>query len=125
MKYYYEGGPLFMGILTLILFILILFVISNATMIYNRKEHNKIRQRLSYLKSTGLLGLVFGIFGQLIGLYQAFEAIQELGEVSPALVAGGLRVSMLTTLYGFIIFLLAYILWFALVTISNYYNKQE
>lgn len=61
----------------------------------------------SKVKSLGLLAAVTGILGQLIGLFSAFEHIQQVGTVSPAILAGGFKVSMITTMYGIIIYLFA------------------
>lgn len=110
------GGPLFMGILTLIfLGILALSIYYGSVIMGGKVEHNTvIKHRLGYIKSIGLFALVFGIFGQLMGLYQAFKAIEAAGSVSPAILAGGLKVSMITTLYGMLIFLVSYLIWFGL-----------
>ena len=62
----------------------------------------------------GMLALVTGIFGQMIGLYEAMKHISQIGEVSQAVLAGGLRVSSITSLYGFIVFILAHLIWFLL-----------
>ena len=67
-------------------------------------------QSVSQIRSTGLLAAITGILGQLIGLFSAFEAIQQMGSVSPAMLAGGLKVSMITTMYGIIIYVIAIIL---------------
>ena len=62
------------------------------------------------IKSVGLLAIITGVLGQLIGLFSAFEAIQQMGSVSPAMLAGGLKVSMITTIYGMIIYIVAILL---------------
>lgn len=62
------------------------------------------------ITSVGLLAAITGILGQLLGLFQAFEVISEVGSVSPALLAGGLKVSMITTMYGVIIYMISLIL---------------
>lgn len=114
---FYMGGPLFMGILTLLfLIILALATYQGAEIVRNSIRHEtSFRHKLSYIKSLGLFTLVFGIFGQLLGLYQAFTAIEKAGgQISPALLAGGLKVSMITTLYGVVIFLLSYLIWLGL-----------
>lgn len=105
-----------MGTLTLIFFVLIVVSLFAAVFIAKNKddEENKIKNLLSYIKNIGLFGLVFGIFGQLIGLYMAFDTIQDIGNISPAMLAGGLKVSMITTLYGMVIFLFANLFWFGL-----------
>ena len=64
--------------------------------------HIRGRTKLIYLKECGTLALALGVLGQLIGLYEAFEAIQSMGSVSTAMLVGGLKVSMVTTLYGLI-----------------------
>ena len=106
-----------MGILTLILLVVLVMGITNTIVIFknNSGQNDRINQRLSQIKSVGLFGLVFGILGQLIGLYSAFVQIQAMGNVSPAILAGGIKVSMITTIYGVTIFLIAYLIWFGLV----------
>ncbi len=108
-----------MGILTLILLAVLVMGVINAIAIFkNNSELNEsLHQRLSPIKSIGLFGLVFGILGQLIGLYGAFVQIQAMGSVSPAILAGGIKVSMITTMYGAVIFLIAYLIWFGLVAL--------
>ena len=59
------------------------------------------------IKSLGLFALVFGILGQLLGLYEAFDTMSQIKSFSPSLLAAGFKVSMVTTIYGFGIFLLA------------------
>lgn len=98
---FYQGGPLFMGILTII-FVLLIIV---SVMIWLGKVSDFID--LDLVRQMGLFALVMGIFAQLIGLYQAFSAIQEMGSVSPAMLAGGIQVSMITTLYGILIFMIS------------------
>jgi len=71
----------------------------------------------------GLLALVFGIFGQLIGLYSAFQDIEIMGSVSADMLAGGLRVSSICTLYGMAIFLFSYLIWFVIDLWLNKWKK--
>ena len=102
-----------MGILTILFFVVIILSISFFYII-TRKEYKDLDltlKRLKLIKSTGVFALATGILGQLIGLYSAFSMIQETGAVSPEILMGGLRVSMITTLYGMIIFLISYLLW--------------
>ena len=69
-----------------------------------KKDHDLI-------KSIGLLALVVGILGQLIGLFSAFQAIEEAGSVSSGIVAGGLKISSITTMYGLTIYAISLVLW--------------
>lgn len=58
-------------------------------------------------------GLV-GVLGTLVGVYQAAGSIQGAGEVSASLAWGGIRVALITTLFGLIIFAVAALAWFGL-----------
>ncbi|MEO9871114.1 MotA/TolQ/ExbB proton channel family protein [Ekhidna sp.] len=100
------GGILFMSILT----IEFVFVMFFAFQSFLSKENTK----LETIKSIGLLSAITGVLGQLIGLFSAFEAIQEMGSVTPAMLAGGFKVSMITTMYGLIIYLVSLIIYIVL-----------
>ena len=102
-----------MGILTIMLFIVLALSFYFLYLI-SRKEYkdlDKTLKRLTFIKTTGTFALVTGILGQMIGLYSAFTAIEGAMDVSPSILAGGLKVSLITTMYGMIIFLISYLLW--------------
>ncbi len=108
------GGPLFMGMITLILLAGAAVAVKSLMSILNGGDVESIRKTIDYVRSIGLLALVMGILGQMIGLFSAFQAIEEMGSVSPALLAGGLKVSAITTIYGMICFVLCYLFYFGL-----------
>ncbi len=91
---FYQGGSLFMTILT----ILLLGVIVSF---WKFPE---------WIKEIGLLALSIGILGQIIGLYGAFQGIEQMGQVSQQIMAGGLKVSSITTMYGLLIYIISLIL---------------
>lgn len=111
-----------MGILTILLFVVVIVSIYFLYVIVKKeyKDLDLTLKRLKLIKATGTFALVTGILGQLIGLYSAFSQIQKAGAVSPEILMGGLRVSMITTLYGMIIFLISYLLW-----TLNYYQATK
>ncbi len=88
---FYQGGPLFMSILTILLLAVII----------------SFWKFPSWTKEIGLLALTMGILGQVIGLYSAFKGIEQMGEVSQQMMAGGLKVSSITTIYGLIIYIVS------------------
>jgi biopolymer transport protein ExbB/TolQ len=117
---FYAGDPLFMGMLTLVLFVNL--VISTMYFLAIQKGQlstEEIRIKLKTIKSVGLFGLMMGILTQLMGLHGMFLAIEEIKEVSPALLAGGLKVSMIATEYGIVIFLISYLIWFGLTALNQ------
>jgi flagellar motor component MotA len=113
---FYTGGPLFMGILTILFFIILAIAVYHLVIILKNdfKDINESRKKLKYIKSLGLFAFVTGIMGQLLGLYNAFGAIEMAMDISPAILAGGLKVSMITTIYGALIFVISYLLWIIL-----------
>ena len=49
------------------------------------------------------LAPMLGFFGTVIGMVQAFDAIEAAGDISPGLVAGGIKVALITTIAGLIV----------------------
>ena len=92
LDYFYMGGPLFMGMLTLIFIVLVVAAVL-------KKD----------VKEIGLLALALGILGQLIGLMGAFEGIEAMGGVSQSILVGGLKVSSITSIYGLLIYIVSLI----------------
>ncbi len=105
-----------MSILTLCLLVMLSLSVYYGTKVFKTAPapDSLLRHRLLYIKSVGLLSLVLGILGQLTGMFTGFEKIQEVGRISPALLAGGIRISMITTMYGMLIFILSYLIWLVL-----------
>ncbi len=66
----------------------------------------QIAQMESGLVWIGLfisLSPMLGFMGTVVGMIQAFDSIQAAGDISPTLVAGGIKVALLTTLLGLIV----------------------
>jgi biopolymer transport protein ExbB/TolQ len=72
----------------------------------------KTRAKLKHTKTIGTFSLIVGILAQLIGLYSAFSVMEQMGNISPAMLTGGLKVSMITTFYGIFIYLISLLIWF-------------
>ena len=110
---FYMGGPLFMSILTLIFLAMLVTAVINFVSFRNGQlePNNNSFRKIGYIKQIGLFALIVGVLGQLIGLFSAFEYIEQAGSVSPEMLAGGIKVSMITTLYGLIICTISYLIW--------------
>lgn len=108
---FFNGGVLFMSILSLVLIAIFIGAIYLGFSLYGRKikTPEKIIMVNNSIKSLSLFALVFGILGQLIGLFSAFGAV-KIGsvEVSPAMMMQAFEVSMITSIYGAIIFCVGY-----------------
>ena len=95
-----EGGPLFMyTTLAILITCLILIVKEYITKNESKKTFNTI-------KSLSLFVLVWGFLGSLIGLTGAFDAISMQGNVSPEILAAGLKIALLSPIFGTLSFLI-------------------
>ena len=106
---YKTGGPFFMFIITLLGLSMFFFAVKSGIRIFMKKDYSG--KGLDFILMFGSLSFILGLLGQAIGMFQAFEVIQEAGDISPSLVAGGLRVSMITPLYGIFYFILSIPVW--------------
>ena len=115
-EYFVFGGTLFMSILTLLALLVIGISGKKAVDLFSGQEMSQpqLERGLKYIKFFGLLALVVGVLGQIIGLYDAFQTIERVNDISPAILAGGLKVSSITTIYGFTIYIFSYLCWFIL-----------
>jgi biopolymer transport protein ExbB/TolQ len=92
-----------MGILTLtLLSLIVVFVMS----IIKKGDEKQLNHSIQWMKSIGTLGLVVGVLGQLIGLFGALSSIEMSQGISPVILLVGLKVSLITTLYGLLIYII-------------------
>ena len=64
--------------------------------------------KLEALRHLGSLTLVIGTFGTLAGFYQAMGALEQIKEGLPFyMIAGGLKVALITVLYGCLVYIFA------------------
>jgi biopolymer transport protein ExbB/TolQ len=112
-EWHVEGGLIYMLTLSTLLIINLILIGKFFYSSYARKDVQNSKQLLA-IKFIGVFAISFGIFAQTISLTQIFEAIEAAGEVSQALLVGGLEISMYTTVYGLFIFLISYFCWFLL-----------
>ena len=103
------GGTLFMSIITICGIGVVVFSVQKIIHLYVKNEPKK--SGLDMILLFGSLAIVLGFLGQAIGLFLAFTAIEQAGDISPGLVFGGLKVSMIAPLYGTFIFIISLIVW--------------
>lgn len=101
-----EGGPF---VMTLILICLILSVVFMIIGFRNLKEDPARSKKMTRLiADVSLLGLVLGFFGSILGMIEAFDAIEGFNDsVNSTVIAGGLKVSFLTILFGCFVFIIS------------------
>ena len=63
-----------------------------------------------WVREIGIGALIFAIYGTLMGILQVLDAMQRFGDISPAILCGGLKVTLIPTFYGFIVYFISLII---------------
>ncbi len=69
---------------------------------YGGVQMGKLENNLSWLSLCLALGPMLGFMGTVVGMVFAFDDIERAGDISPTIVAGGMKVALLTTVFGLI-----------------------
>lgn len=69
---------------------------------YGAVAAGKLESGLSWVGLCISLAPMFGFMGTVIGMIQAFDDIAAAGDMSPTIVASGMKVALLTTVFGLI-----------------------
>ncbi len=97
-----EGGAFFMSLILTCLLISIYFIAKSLLNIKSNVEISK--KMLKHISDSGTLGLALGVMGAFIGLITAFDVLEATGEADPSIIAGGLKVALLSPLFGLFTF---------------------
>jgi biopolymer transport protein ExbB len=77
--------------------------VEKAVVSYGSIEMSFLEKGLVWISLMISLAPMFGFLGTVIGMVEAFDAIEQAGDISPSLVAGGIKVALLTTVFGLIV----------------------
>ncbi len=78
-------------------------VIEKTIISYGGVQMSLMESGLSWISLFIALAPSLGFLGTVIGMIQAFDAIQAAGDISPNVVAGGMKVALITTVGGLIV----------------------
>jgi len=96
-------------------------IISYGGVVMARLENN-----LSWITLFIALAPMLGFLGTVVGMVQAFADIEAAGDISPTIVAGGMKVALLTTVFGLITAIILQILYNYLLTkVESLVNSME
>jgi hypothetical protein len=97
-----EGGAIFMSLILICLLISIYFIVKS---ILNIKTNNDVSiKMLKHINDSGILALILGFLGAFLGLISAFDVLEATGHAAPQIIAGGLKVALLSPLFGLFTF---------------------
>lgn len=89
-------------------------------------EMGKLERGLIWISLCISLGPMLGFFGTVIGMVKSFDAIEAAGDISPQVVASGMKVALITTVGGLVVGMVLQVLYNYLVsTIDGLVNSME
>ena len=100
--------------------------VERAIVAYGGVQSGLLERNLSWITLFIALAPSLGFLGTVIGMVQAFDDIQRAGDMSPTIVAGGMKVALITTVGGLIVALILQIFYnYILSKMEGILNKME
>ncbi|MBN1924279.1 MAG: MotA/TolQ/ExbB proton channel family protein [Prolixibacteraceae bacterium] len=101
-------------------------VVEKSVIAYGSVQAGLLEKGLSWIGLFIALAPMLGFLGTVIGMIMAFDAIEVAGDISPTLVAGGIKVALITTVFGLIVAIILQIFYsYCLSKIDSIINSME
>ena len=101
-------------------------VVEKTVSSYGGVQLGLLEKNLSWITLFISIAPSLGFLGTIIGMIEAFDKIQQVGDISATVVAGGIKVALLTTLLGLIIAIVLQIFYnYILSLIEGLVNEME
>ena len=113
-----EGGAYFMFPIAILLIINLCII---GYLLFNLSSKKSLPTKpLELVKHIGGFALVWGAFGTLVGLFEAFNALESMKEmIAFNVLCGGLKVALITALYGFVTYLISLLAYIVLKAVEK------
>ena len=97
-----------------------------AVVAYGGVQMGQLEKNVSWVSLFIALAPMLGFMGTVIGMIGSFNSIEEAGTMEPSLVAGGIKVALLTTVFGLIVAIILQIFYNYIVSkIDSIVNDME
>jgi len=97
-----------------------------AVVAYGGVQMGQLEKNVSWISLFIALAPMLGFMGTVIGMIQAFDQIESAGSMEPSLVAGGIKVALLTTVFGLIVAIILQIFYnYIIAKIDSIVNDME
>ena len=101
-------------------------MVEKSIIAYGSVEMGRLERGLVWISLFISLAPMLGFMGTVIGMINAFDAIEAAAEISPTIVAGGIKVALLTTVGGLIVAVILQVFYNYLVSkIDSLVNQME
>ena len=100
--------------------------VEKAVVSYGSVQTGQMESGLSWIGLFIALSPMLGFMGTVVGMIEAIDQIQAAGDISPTVVAGGIKVALLTTLMGLIAAVILQLFYNYIISkIDNLVNAME
>jgi biopolymer transport protein ExbB len=97
-----------------------------AVVSYGGVQMGLLEKNVSWLSLFISLAPMLGFLGTVIGMIAAFDSIEAAGDISPTVVAGGIKVALLTTVFGLVVAIILQIFYNYIISkIDSIVNSME
>jgi biopolymer transport protein ExbB len=101
-------------------------IVEKSIVSYGSVQMAQMERGLIWISLFIALAPMLGFMGTVVGMIAAFDAIEAAGDISPSLVAGGIKVALLTTVAGLIVAVVLQIFYNYLVSkVDSLVNAME
>ena len=100
--------------------------VERSVVSYGSLQSSMLEKNCSWITLFIAMAPSLGFLGTVIGMVMSFDEIQQKGDISPTIVAGGMKVALITTIYGIIVALVLQVFYnFILTKIESIVADME
>lgn len=97
-----------------------------AVVAYGGVQMGQLEKNVSWISLFIALAPMLGFMGTVIGMIKAFDKIEAAGDMQPSLVAGGIKIALITTVFGLIVAMVLQIFYnYIIAKIDSLVNDME
>jgi biopolymer transport protein ExbB len=101
-------------------------VVEKSIIAYGGVQGGLLEKNLSWITLFIAMSPSLGFLGTVVGMVMAFDKIEQVGDISPTVVAGGMKVALITTIGGLIVALILQVFYnYLLSKLEAILNKME
>ena len=101
-------------------------IVEKSVVSYGGVQGGLLEKNLSWITLFIAMAPSLGFLGTVVGMVQAFDNIERVGDISPTVVAGGMKVALITTIGGLVVALILQIFYnYILSLVEGILNRME
>ena len=101
-------------------------IVEKSVVSYGGVQGGLLEKNLSWITLFIAMAPSLGFLGTVVGMVQAFDNIERVGDISPTVVAGGMKVALITTIGGLVVALILQIFYNYIISlVEGILNRME